>query len=566
MLLLWAWLVVGTVAPIEFVHGRNKRRADRSELWAHFIAKYILEEGRRFLRSFIKTAIADGVPKGKVPARPKRARRPSIRDLFNVDFNAARKLNGTSCRVDSEGYWSDNAEAFGALTPEQLAIYEFAQAQYPSAQDAKNVGVLPLQDDSAYVDASPHGNVQVVVHEPRPQIHDLSLLPAAPEGDATIHDGKLNVRISNAIDTPISTHNCGGRLCQHGRANGVGTMYNDFVSKNNSISRGTRSLGHVNYARQGTARPAAERDDARALRTALQKAFLHTVSRCGGESTAWPSKRFLLEIIVESSTSASVVKYCHCVCGALQAGLLPFRLNVIECAADDSDLEGFVLRYCRKQKYNTHGLLPFVNGEVTLGMLAHFTLDDWTAEVVPDIAGMTVLRLHQLSYLELGGDRFKILKLGEASSSKTLVLEDILADAPDGVCGDGIEDLGVPPIADDDDAWDVLPNTVHFKSHSGMKHATRGDQSIADIVGASIGVAEEDAFIAREALLGFSDDEEMSQGSESDDTTVGVANEVDQGDEMEELAEEDKTEEVLEEEGEIEAVTPDNCIRVLEGA
>ena len=117
MLRLWAWLVVGTVAPIEFVHGRNKRRADRSELWAHFIAKHILEEGRRFLRSFIKTAIADGVPKAKVPARPKRARRPSIRDLFNVDFNAARKLDDTSGRADSEEYLSDEAKAFGALTP-----------------------------------------------------------------------------------------------------------------------------------------------------------------------------------------------------------------------------------------------------------------------------------------------------------------------------------------------------------------------------------------------------------------------------------------------------------------
>ena len=154
--------------------------------------------------------------------------------------------------------------------------------------------------------------------------------------------------------------------------------------------------------------------------------------------------------------------------------------------------------------------------------------------------------------MELGGDRFKILKPGEASSSKTLVLEDILADAPDGVCGYGIEDLGVPPIADDDDAWDVLPNTVHFKSHSGMKHATRGDQSIADIVGASIGVAEEDAFIAREALLGFSDDEEMSQGSESGDTTVEVGDEEEQGD----LVEEGKAEGVHEEERDIEAVPP----------
>ena len=82
-----------------------------------------------------------------------------------------------------------------------------------------------------------------------------------------------------------------------------------------------------------------------------------------------------------------------------------------------------------------------------------------------------------------------------------------------------------------------------------MKHATRGDQSIADIVGASIGVGDGDAFMAREALLGFSDDEEMSQGAESDDAAVGVANEVDQGDEMEELVEEDKTEEVLEDDG-----------------
>ena len=67
----------------------------------------------------------------------------------------------------------------------------------------------------------------------------------------------------------------------------------------------------------------------------------------------------------------------------MQAGLSLFWLNVIECEAHDSDLAGLVLRYCRKQKYNTHGLLPFVAGQVTLGMVAHFTLDDWIAEVAP---------------------------------------------------------------------------------------------------------------------------------------------------------------------------------------
>ena len=97
----------------------------------------------------------------------------------------------------------------------------------------------------------------------------------------------------------------------------------------------------------------------------------------------------------------------------------------------------------------------------------------------------------------------------------------------------------MPPIADDYGEWDALPTAVQFKSPSGRKHATRGDQSIVDIVGESIGVADEDAFIALETQLGLSDDEGMSQGSEGDDTTVEVAYEEKQDDEMEELAEED---------------------------
>ena len=43
MLVMCSWLVDASVSHVEFVHGTNKRRACRSELWAHFISKHILE-------------------------------------------------------------------------------------------------------------------------------------------------------------------------------------------------------------------------------------------------------------------------------------------------------------------------------------------------------------------------------------------------------------------------------------------------------------------------------------------------------------------------------------------
>ena len=127
--------------------------------------------------------------------------------------------------------------------------------------------------------------------------------------------------------------------------------------------------------------------------------------------------------------------------------------------------------------------------------------------------------------MELGGDCFQILDPGEPSSTTTLVLAYVLAGAPDGVGGDRVDHLGVPPIADDDDAWDVLPTALQLEMSSGREHSIGGGPGIFDAVGECMGVSEEGVAMALEAAWVLNEEDESSQGSESDDTIVEVGGE-----------------------------------------
>ena len=90
ILLLWVWLVITSAAPVEFCHGRNFKRSMACETWGMFAAKFILDESKRDLQSFLK-GLDDTTQRSKL-GRPshykeKRQRTPSARDLFNSDFN-----------------------------------------------------------------------------------------------------------------------------------------------------------------------------------------------------------------------------------------------------------------------------------------------------------------------------------------------------------------------------------------------------------------------------------------------------------------------------------------------
>jgi hypothetical protein len=96
---IWTWLVGSSVAQVEFLHGRNRRRANAGESWGHFVAKFFLDESRRQLASLLKT-IKDETKKKQLSIAKRRIRQPSARALLSKDFSRALKEAGQNMRIN----------------------------------------------------------------------------------------------------------------------------------------------------------------------------------------------------------------------------------------------------------------------------------------------------------------------------------------------------------------------------------------------------------------------------------------------------------------------------------
>lgn len=155
LLSLWVWVVVGTVAAVEFTHARNRSRANAAELWCNFAGKFILQENSRAFSACLKFLSADKPKKRLLRAsRPKRVRLPSVRDLFTKEFNSALTSCGLSKQVNDPEYVAEFEIAFAALTQERLQLYEHqvelaklaanAQAALPAICDEEINPVEPV--------------------------------------------------------------------------------------------------------------------------------------------------------------------------------------------------------------------------------------------------------------------------------------------------------------------------------------------------------------------------------------------------------------------------------------
>ena len=75
---LWSWLVVCTVAHIEFTHGRNRAGSCRREHWVHFVAKVLNRESCRLLNQLADLLARSSKEKvavdGKAPRKAVRTR------------------------------------------------------------------------------------------------------------------------------------------------------------------------------------------------------------------------------------------------------------------------------------------------------------------------------------------------------------------------------------------------------------------------------------------------------------------------------------------------------------
>ena len=110
MLVMCSWLVDASVSHVEFVHGTNKRRACRSELWAHFISKHILKDIMCAMKHVPEACRAFG--RAPLGVRTPRVRTSCIKDVFSKDLNRALQANTTSMRANTLECADELAQGF----------------------------------------------------------------------------------------------------------------------------------------------------------------------------------------------------------------------------------------------------------------------------------------------------------------------------------------------------------------------------------------------------------------------------------------------------------------------
>lgn len=155
VLLSWGHSVLLSIAPVEFVHGRNRRRSNRDTCWTTFVANYLLQEGKLHFDTLAEElpADADIAPHGVLVesdvARTmvKGFRKQSALTVFCREYAAQQ------CAIGRRFNWIrqmvECKEKYSELTDPRREIYEEQAALSLSASDARALGMqhqvaLPL--------------------------------------------------------------------------------------------------------------------------------------------------------------------------------------------------------------------------------------------------------------------------------------------------------------------------------------------------------------------------------------------------------------------------------------
>lgn len=530
VLVVWTWVVVGSVAPVEFLHGRNQRRMSASELWQNFVGKYFIEESRRFLSTLLSLA-TQGSTQARLAPKPKRVRRPSVRDLFNKDFNAGLAASKLSCAIDSGSYWEENRLAFANLGAEQRRSYELEAEKHPTAKQAREahraIGGQSGAASSGHV-APPSAIVPAALDM------DLSLLAASSDqlqpdgGSVAVPQDLAHSRL------PLSRSNLIHFLSDdHGRQRGLDGIYHKFGKDYSRVAVGHAAepaVSDVSYPRLARSRAFSSYADVRAMRNRLAAAIQsNLVSHLGDRpSHKWSAHGLLFEFVTDSCDEGvqPLVQYGFFPSGNLPAGLVQFRLNVIQCQevdADDVVCRGVLLEYARIPFVRTSCKIPCASG-VNIGMFKHFSLHEWVDEVVPEHMNVADVTARKLVYREIGGDRFAAEGESEPPFVFQLTVEDPLAGLHPDPHGEGASD----PESD----WDSLvPKPPSFGRGRKMR-APRVCDGVAHAIAQAIGfeVSEEPSLAIgdlpdsdhADTSLSESSSEHASDSEHIDDSDSGM--------------------------------------------
>jgi hypothetical protein len=119
----WSWEVSLSIAPVEFRHGRNRRRCHRTTTWPSFVANYVNEEAALELHT--RRQMEPKPPAGSIVAAapvPRRHRRQTAREIHRYELYAQWRAIGR--RVVVKDCWPEVNAEWEALTDEARRTYE----------------------------------------------------------------------------------------------------------------------------------------------------------------------------------------------------------------------------------------------------------------------------------------------------------------------------------------------------------------------------------------------------------------------------------------------------------
>ena len=111
-LFLWASTITLSVAPLEYQHGRNRRRAHHNQHWPHFVAQSVNAEQKLQLamhKAGLEEAVSASQRKRQQrthgdDGHPKRSRQESAYSVFRQEEIDRRKALGHKVHVTSSEF------------------------------------------------------------------------------------------------------------------------------------------------------------------------------------------------------------------------------------------------------------------------------------------------------------------------------------------------------------------------------------------------------------------------------------------------------------------------------
>ena len=414
---MWAWTVLLSIAAMERLHSRNRRRSHPCERWDRFVSNFLnaearlmLEKDRAALEARSRLRLSDDAAQ---PRARKRCRQ-SPYEAFRYAYYADCKRAGRKFNVADPAFASEVRDALNALPPDRKLLY--SQLAESAAIAPRVFGSLALPADALVADTT--ASAIAPFHAPVVLKH----VPAAPLQVARVMSsfrGPL-ATVDECPEYPLAACNLSAALSEDGRRVSLERMAESFRELHTTVGTGAdRAFGSVRYPQRSFANlPSAERSNlcevimasvVSLCKGALPKGNLAVVYQ---HNLVIAAELSFIDMYDDECVSVVFVSVCS---GHNQAGILPVRLNMAwleTCGASDAQGSketwlGVVLRYRRLPHIETKRL-PF-GGISDVGVIDHTDLHSFCVNLLGRHSGLLKVSLHLAETLLVNGDMFKIV-------------------------------------------------------------------------------------------------------------------------------------------------------------